>query len=73
MVTNAPVPTVAIGGIDQSTAAQVWECGVSSLAVVRAITLATDPQKVIEFFDKLMAPRSSMTSKEVMREPSYAE
>ncbi|WKY58055.1 thiamine phosphate synthase [Vibrio sp. SNU_ST1] len=66
-------PTVAIGGIDQSTAAQVWDCGVSSLAVVRAITLAEDPQKVIEFFDKLMAPRSSMTSKEVMREPSYAE
>ncbi|TCN74001.1 thiamine-phosphate diphosphorylase [Vibrio crassostreae] len=66
-------PTVAIGGIDQSTAAQVWECGVSSLAVVRAITLATDPQKVIKFLDKLMAPRSSMTSKEVMREPSYAE
>ena len=66
-------PTVAIGGIDQSTAAQVWDCGVSSLAVVRAITLAEDPQKVIEFFDKLMAPNSSMTNKEVMREPSYAE
>ncbi|WP_299690525.1 thiamine phosphate synthase [uncultured Vibrio sp.] len=66
-------PTVAIGGIDQSTAAQVWDCGVSSLAVVRAITLAEDPQKVIEFFDKLMAPRSLMTSKEVMSEPSYAE
>ncbi|CAK2017572.1 thiamine phosphate synthase [Vibrio crassostreae] len=66
-------PTVAIGGIDQSTAAQVWDCGISSLAVVRAITLAEDPQKVIEFFDKLMAPNSSMTSKEVMREPSYAE
>ncbi|WP_210473964.1 thiamine phosphate synthase [Vibrio crassostreae] len=66
-------PTVAIGGIDQSTAAQVWDCGVSSLAVVRAITLAEDPQKVIEFFEKLMAPSSSMTSKEVMREPSYAE
>ncbi|NAZ71174.1 thiamine phosphate synthase [Vibrio toranzoniae] len=66
-------PTVAIGGIDQSTAAQVWDCGVSSLAVVRAITLAEDPQEVIEFFDKLMAPRYSMTSNEVMREPSYAE
>ncbi|KWU00030.1 thiamine-phosphate pyrophosphorylase [Vibrio toranzoniae] len=66
-------PTVAIGGIDQSTAAQVWDCGVSSLAVVRAITLAEAPQEVIEFFDKLMAPRSSMTSNEVMREPSYAE
>ncbi|MCG9546610.1 thiamine phosphate synthase [Vibrio sp. Isolate33] len=66
-------PTVAIGGIDQSTAAQVWDCGVSSLAVVRAITLAEDPQKVIEFFDNLMDPNSSMTNKEVMREPSYAE
>lgn len=66
-------PTVAIGGIDQSTATQVWDCGVSSLAVVRAITLAEDPKKVIEFFDELMAPRSLMTSKEVMREPSYAE
>ncbi|WP_261885030.1 thiamine phosphate synthase [Vibrio pomeroyi] len=66
-------PTVAIGGIDQSTAAQVWDCGVSSLAVVRAITLAEDPQKVIEFFDKLMAPSSSTLSKEVMREPSYVE
>ncbi|MGO2162373.1 MAG: thiamine phosphate synthase [Vibrio toranzoniae] len=66
-------PTVAIGGIDQSTAAQVWDCGVSSLAVVRAITLAEAPQEVIEFFDKLMAPRSSMISNEVMREPSYAE
>ncbi|CAK2417383.1 thiamine phosphate synthase [Vibrio crassostreae] len=66
-------PTVAIGGIDQSTAAQVWDCGVSSLAVVRAITLAKEPQEVIEFFDDLMAPRSLMTSKEVMREPSYVE
>ncbi|ROS58553.1 thiamine phosphate synthase [Vibrio crassostreae] len=66
-------PTVAIGGIDQSTAAQVWECGVSSLAVVRAITLAKELQEVIEFFDDLMAPRSLMTSKEVMREPSYVE
>ncbi|MEZ8321675.1 thiamine phosphate synthase, partial [Vibrio splendidus] len=66
-------PTVAIGGIDQSTAAQVWDCGVSSLAVVRAITLAEDPQKVIEFFEKLMAPSSSTLSKEVMREPSYVE
>ncbi|CAK1993678.1 thiamine-phosphate pyrophosphorylase [Vibrio crassostreae] len=66
-------PTVAIGGIDQSTAAQVWDCGVSSLAVVRAITLAKELQEVIEFFDDLMAPRSLMTSKEVMREPSYVE
>ena len=66
-------PTVAIGGIDQSTAAQVWNCGVSSLAVVRAITLAEDPQKVIEFFEKLMTPKPPTTKEEVMQEPSYAE
>jgi thiamine-phosphate pyrophosphorylase len=47
-------PTVAIGGIDQSNADQVWQCGVSSLAVVRAITLSSDPQLVIDFFANLM-------------------
>ncbi|MCL4156713.1 UNVERIFIED_CONTAM: hypothetical protein GTU68_007360, partial [Idotea baltica] len=66
-------PTVAIGGIDQSTAEQVWECGVSSLAVVRAITLAEDPKKVIEFFEKLMTPKPSNIGEEVVQEPSYAE
>ncbi|MEG3693715.1 thiamine phosphate synthase [Vibrio coralliirubri] len=66
-------PTVAIGGIDQSTAAQVWSCGVSSLAVVRAITLAEDPKQVIEFFEALMAGRSSGVVKEVTRELSHAE
>ena len=50
-------PTVAIGGIDQSNADQVWQTGVSSLAVVRAITLAESPQSVIEFFAQLMKAR----------------
>ncbi|WDG08383.1 thiamine phosphate synthase [Vibrio campbellii] len=50
-------PTVAIGGIDQSNADQVWQTGVSSLAVVRAITLAESPQSVIEFFAQLMKER----------------
>ncbi|NMR84111.1 thiamine phosphate synthase, partial [Vibrio parahaemolyticus] len=50
-------PTVAIGGIDQSNADQVWQTGVSSLAVVRAITLAELPQSVIEFFAQLMKER----------------
>ncbi|EAP92632.1 thiamine phosphate synthase [Vibrio splendidus] len=66
-------PTVAIGGIDQSTAAQVWSCGVSSLAVVRAITLAEDPKQVIEFFEALMADSSTSAVKEVTRELSHAE
>ncbi|WP_321463750.1 thiamine phosphate synthase [uncultured Vibrio sp.] len=47
-------PTVAIGGIDQSNAELVWRCGVSSLAVVRAITLSESPKSVIEFFNQLM-------------------
>ncbi|TFH91254.1 thiamine phosphate synthase [Vibrio ouci] len=50
-------PTVAIGGIDQSNADQVWQTGISSLAVVRAITLAESPQSVIEFFAQLMKER----------------
>ncbi|WP_333914035.1 thiamine phosphate synthase [Vibrio coralliirubri] len=66
-------PTVAIGGIDQSTAAQVWRCGVSSLAVVRAITLAEDPKQVIEFFEALMADSSTSPVNEVTRELSHAE
>ncbi len=47
-------PTVAIGGIDQSTAAQVWGCGVSSLAVVPCDYINGRPTKMIEFFGKLM-------------------
>ena len=66
-------PTVAIGGIDQSTAAQVWRCGVSSLAVVRAITLAEDPKQVIEFFEALMADSSTSAANEVTQELSHAE
>ncbi|MGL6260527.1 thiamine phosphate synthase [Vibrio sp. WXL210] len=49
-------PTVAIGGIDLTNADQVWQCGVSSLAVVRAITLADSPQQVIEQFEQIMQP-----------------
>ncbi|MGF1698244.1 thiamine phosphate synthase [Vibrio lamellibrachiae] len=47
-------PTVAIGGIDHFTANRVWECGVSSLAVVRAITLAEDTEAAIRPFSELM-------------------
>ncbi|WP_394245177.1 thiamine phosphate synthase [Vibrio astriarenae] len=51
-------PTVAIGGIDLTNAKQVWQCGVSSLAVVRAITLADDPLAVKVQFDAVMSDRS---------------
>ncbi|WP_146159034.1 thiamine phosphate synthase [Vibrio mediterranei] len=48
-------PTVAIGGIDLQTAKPVWDCGVTSLAVVRALTLAADTQYVIDEFSLIMA------------------
>jgi thiamine-phosphate pyrophosphorylase len=50
-------PTVAIGGIDLKTAPAVWSCGVTSLAVVRAITLADDVPEVIGQFDSIMDGR----------------
>jgi thiamine-phosphate pyrophosphorylase len=65
-------PTVAIGGIDQSNADQVWECGVSSLAVVRAITLSSDPQSVINFFASLMGAEQEVTSKQNQSKPRIA-
>ncbi|MCW8334813.1 thiamine phosphate synthase [Vibrio paucivorans] len=57
-------PTVAIGGIDSNTAPQVWECGVTSLAVVRAITLADQPQQVVDWFNSLINKPQSCIDKE---------
>ncbi|WP_435433583.1 thiamine phosphate synthase [Vibrio tapetis] len=50
-------PTVAIGGIDLNRAQEVWQCGVSSLAVVRAITLSSEPKSVIEQFSRIMSQK----------------
>ncbi|WP_367487687.1 thiamine phosphate synthase [Snodgrassella alvi] len=46
-------PTVAIGGIDLSNAPDVLATGVSSLAVVRAVTDAVEPEKVVKAFQAL--------------------
>ena len=46
-------PTVAIGGIDLSNAQAVLNCGVSSLAVVRAVTNAKNPEQVVKDFQAL--------------------
>lgn len=46
-------PTVAIGGIDLSNAPDVLSTGVSSLAVVRAVTDAAEPEKVVKAFQAL--------------------
>lgn len=46
-------PVVAIGGIDLDNAAQVLQTGVSSLAVVRAVTEAENPEAVVKAFQAL--------------------
>ena len=40
-------PVVAIGGIDLARAEEVAKTGVGSIAVVRAITEAADPEAAI--------------------------
>ncbi|KDN13109.1 Thiamin-phosphate pyrophosphorylase [Snodgrassella communis] len=47
------MPTVAIGGIDLNNAGEVLATGVSSLAVVRAVTEATEPEKIVKAFQAL--------------------
>ncbi len=46
-------PTVAIGGIDLGNAAEVLATGVSSLAVVRAVTEAAAPAAAVRAFQAL--------------------
>ncbi|PSJ79446.1 thiamine phosphate synthase [Neisseria iguanae] len=46
-------PVVAIGGIDLNNARRVLATGVSSLAVVRAVTEAEDPEAVVKAFQAL--------------------
>ncbi len=48
-------PTVAIGGIDLSRVPEVAATGVSSIAVVRAITEAQDPQQAVLELKQAMA------------------
>ena len=46
-------PTVAIGGITLENAPAVLATGVSSLAVVSAVTHAPDPAAAVRAFQKL--------------------
>lgn len=48
-------PTVAIGGIDLSRVPEVAATGVSSIAVVRAITEAQDPEQAVLELKQAMA------------------
>ncbi len=58
-------PTVAIGGINLSNAQQVWQCGVSGLAVVRAITQSESPKQVIQNFHQLLGRSCSPQQVEI--------
>lgn len=53
-------PTVAIGGIDLSRAEKVWRTGVSSVAVVRAMTQAEDTAAAVEAFNQLLVRHTAV-------------
>nr|OED51977.1 thiamine-phosphate diphosphorylase [Aliivibrio fischeri] len=48
-------PTVAIGGIDLSVANDVWQTGVDSIAVVRAITEAKNTEQAVAKFNAIIS------------------
>ncbi|MDD1795621.1 thiamine phosphate synthase [Enterovibrio sp. ZSDZ42] len=47
-------PTVAIGGIDLSVAADVWRSGVDAIAVVRAVTQSNDLAATLQAFAEVL-------------------
>ncbi|OCH09844.1 thiamine-phosphate diphosphorylase [Aliivibrio fischeri] len=49
------IPTVAIGGIDLSVANDVWQTGVDSIAVVRAITEVEDTEQAVAKFNAIIS------------------
>ena len=52
---HARVPWFAIGGIDLASAPAVIAAGASRIAVVRALTDASDPQAVAEQLRRLLS------------------
>ncbi|CAM4236697.1 thiamine phosphate synthase [Vibrio neonatus] len=54
------LPSVAIGGIDLARAPKVIDTGVSSVAVVRAVTLADDKKKAVDQFQVLFNSEHSV-------------
>lgn len=52
LVVASQLPTVAIGGIDQSNARQVYSSGCDGIAVVSAICAAQNPQAAAEALSK---------------------
>lgn len=68
------VPSVAIGGIDLSNAPQILNCGVSSIAVVRAITQAKDVEHALHGLQRCVARYGLSPRKpQVMTEVCHAD
>jgi len=55
----ADIPTVAIGGINLDNARGVWQTGVGSLALVRAITESKDLDATLAGFDEILQTRDA--------------
>ncbi len=51
---SSDIPVVAIGGINQQRAKEVWQTGVDSIAVVTAITKAENPIQAVQDFQQLL-------------------
>ncbi|QLB18364.1 thiamine phosphate synthase [Mannheimia granulomatis] len=52
LVSPLHIPTIAIGGINQTNIEAVMQCGVGSAAVVSAITQAQDWQQAVKILEK---------------------
>ncbi|OBT12897.1 thiamine-phosphate diphosphorylase [Vibrio sp. UCD-FRSSP16_10] len=61
---GALLPTVAIGGIDLMRAPMVIETGVTSVAVVRAVTQAKDKHQAVQQFQSLFSLQSQACEKQ---------
>lgn len=55
---HAAVPWFAIGGIDTANATSVRAAGASRIAVVRALTLSSDPERAAQRLRGAIAPRT---------------
>ncbi|MUJ37405.1 thiamine phosphate synthase [Aliivibrio fischeri] len=61
-------PTVAIGGIDLSVANDVWQTGVDSIAVVRAITEVENTEQAVAKFNAIISKPRRGNLQEVAHE-----
>jgi thiamine-phosphate pyrophosphorylase len=65
----APVPVVAIGGIEAENISAVMATGAAGIAVMGSLMRAVDPRKVTE--DLLTAPATVRLIRQLARSPSF--